>query len=241
VTTGFDLALPLGAIGLYLYDSVRLLYGNEMLFEQRGRTWQVHGGADFLLSGRRPCLPNPLTPGRLLFSARWSPAAASAASVADVAAIARLEATARVLRPVVMTLLVLLIGALPAIALGYGAGRLLLALFALYYGAVVLLLVLLWMRRHDLALSGSAYIALCADALLCAPFAVNLIRKLSLRAQPIPDPFGFAVQHLQPEQRVHAFELMRAQASQNLQMEEPLSPAYTALEAFLALLRSVSG
>ena len=63
-----------------------------------------------------------------------------------------------------------------------GAGLALLAVFAAYYAAVVALLVITSRRRVALGLGTKAYWAIALDCILCPPFAVNLVRKITLQA-----------------------------------------------------------
>ena len=58
----FEVLLPLGALGLYLFDSVLLLYSNEVLFLHSRRRWGFVMSSALLLGGRRLCFVNPLTP-----------------------------------------------------------------------------------------------------------------------------------------------------------------------------------
>jgi hypothetical protein len=70
--TSFEVWLPVGAIGLYLFDSILWLYSNELIFQRRGGKWISAAIPAFLLAGRRVCFPNPLTPGTPQFTVRWS-------------------------------------------------------------------------------------------------------------------------------------------------------------------------
>ena len=50
----FELLLPLGAIGLYLFDSSLLLYSNELLLLHRSRGWGFTEGSALLVVKRGP-------------------------------------------------------------------------------------------------------------------------------------------------------------------------------------------
>ena len=70
--TSFEVWLPLGALALYLFDSTQWLYANELIFLHRGGKWRCAQVPDFLVSGRRVYLPNPLAPATPQFKVRWS-------------------------------------------------------------------------------------------------------------------------------------------------------------------------
>jgi len=53
----FEVLLPLGAIGLYLFDSTLLLYSNELLFARRAGRWTFATSCELFLGGRRVLLP----------------------------------------------------------------------------------------------------------------------------------------------------------------------------------------
>ena len=67
----FEVLLPLGAIGLYVFDSTRLLYSNEVMFFWRSRRWGFAMSSSLLLGGRRLWLAHPLAPAVPQFRVRW--------------------------------------------------------------------------------------------------------------------------------------------------------------------------
>ena len=70
--SSFEVWLPLGALGLYLFDSTAWLYSNELIFVRVGGRWRCVSSPAFLVAGRRVYLPNPLIPGIAQFRVRWS-------------------------------------------------------------------------------------------------------------------------------------------------------------------------
>jgi len=182
-----ELWLPVGAAAFYLYDSCILLWHNELVF-LRGRDWQVSGGSELRLAGRRIFMPNPLLPARPQFVVRWSVADKRAAGQADDPA---LLPALRAPGVIVQLQLVLLL-ALPIVSWTLGAGIVMLGLFALFYLLTLLALALLWPRRARCGLQPRAFWMLALDALACAPFAVNLVRKVAMRHGLAGDPLRFA-------------------------------------------------
>jgi hypothetical protein len=194
--SSFEVWLPLGAIGLYLFDSTLWLYSNELIFQHRGGRWICAGIPAFLVAGRRVYFPNPLTPGTPQFRVRWS----VSDQRTEQETTAGLDEFLHALLPLkylVNTLLVILL-ILPVELFLFGTGTELLVLMAAFYLLIVVTLLCIFRRRRQLRLTGRAFAALCFDSLACSPFAVNLVRKLSLRRSLAGNPVAFAARSFEP-------------------------------------------
>jgi hypothetical protein len=186
-----ELWLPIGAVAFYLYDAVLMLGQNELVYTRAGRGWRVDGGTALRLGGRRLFMPLPWLPQRPQFLVRWS----SGDSRGDTATQhAPLEQALRPIGVVNMLQLVLLV-ALPAALWIDGAGLAALLVFVLFYLLTVVALVLMFRRRETLKLTRRAAWMQALDALACAPFAINLTRKLAMQYGIAADPLVFANQH----------------------------------------------
>jgi hypothetical protein len=194
---GFEVLLPLGAIGLYLFDSILLLYSNEVLLLRRMGRWSFAMSSTLLLAGRRLCFVNPLAPAIPQFRVRWSERDTRREQESED----RLSAFFRALRPVqyMVTALWLLLLALPAELFVFGTGLELLALMAAFYFIILVALGYIYARREALSVSARSFAALAFDSLACAPFAINLVRKLSMRRSLLGNPIGFARRTFDPE------------------------------------------
>jgi hypothetical protein len=171
--------LPLGAIAFYLYDSLLWLYGDELVLIRRGRRWDHAAGSDRLLFRRRLYLPNPLTPQQPLWRACWS-SFSGRDECTNLTALADLDQTLGPMRVLVSVLWLLIVVALPVIALSGAQPAILLALLALVYSVAAIMVAWLWRQRATLGLSARSCRALSFDALACPPFAINLVRKITL-------------------------------------------------------------
>jgi hypothetical protein len=205
--------LPIGAVAFYLYDAAHLLWQNELVYERAGRRWRVEGGSSIRLGGRRLFLPNPLLPHRPLFLVRWT--ATSREPDADDAAaarVAKLEAVLAALRPigVLNQVQVALLCLLPVALWSLGTGIAALTVFAAFYLVTLVALAVVWRRRAALALSTRAFWSLCFDALACAPFAINLVRRICLRHGLGLEPLRFAVRHVDAGTLAQVRELVAA-------------------------------
>src|SRR4051794_6198312 len=176
MTVPFEWLLPLGAVAFYLFDSGSLLYGNELMIELRGRHSRVSSGSRLMIAGRRLYLPNPLTPHALLLQVRWSSTDARGEQPAACETLSR--EFVQGLRPVrwIMSLLaVLLFLVLPLVSMLYGAGAVLLGIFAVAYLLVIAALGTVWARRKVLAVASRRFVGLAFESLACIPFALNLV------------------------------------------------------------------
>jgi hypothetical protein len=203
--TPVELWLPVGAIGFYLYDSLQPLWQNEVLYVRAGERWRFIADSPVRRWGRRLVLPNPLLPQRPLFRVAWSLDDKRAASTPE------LNGFLSALRPIgfiCQLLLALLLLLLPVCWL-LGAGIVLLAQFALYYLLIITALVLVFRRRETLGLRHRAFWSLAFDVIACAPFAVNMVRKLSLRRGLEGDPIAFAAREFDPAPRDALAQLIR--------------------------------
>jgi hypothetical protein len=218
--TPTELWLPLGAIAFHLYDATQALWHNEVLFERAGARWRIAADSPVRRWGRRMVLPNPFTPHRPLFRMAWSTSDARPASDAD------LEPLFRALRPlgVICQLQLVMLLALWPLCWILGAGLTVLALFAAYYLLVIVALVLVFRRRRALALGTRAFWALAFDVLACAPFAINVVRRLSLRHGIAGNPLEFAARHFDAPTRAALDGLIRSRLAESRAAEETASP-----------------
>ena len=226
--TPVEFWLPIGAIAFYLYDSMQLLWHNELLYVRAGKRWRAEGPSDISWLGRRLYLPNPLLPQRPGFKVHWN-------LNDDRAAAAPVPAEfLRALRPIgfIATLLCGLLLLLPLISWTLGAGLVMLLLFAAYYSFILVALGFMVARRRTLQLSGAACAALAFDALACAPFAINLVRKIALRRGIEGEPVTFAGTQFVPAQR----EALRSLLARKIEEAAAGASPSTAQRAQIAAL-----
>jgi len=227
--------LMLLVLGLYLYDSALLLYSNEALLVARGKQrWSAgFGSRHTTLRGRHVYIPNPLLPARALFRLSWQTGAAQAARpdlwAAQRAALACLTVPVCGLAVVVFLLLPL--------ALFGGLGDLPLALaFLLIYLGVLAIVLVLWFKRRQLALTTGRFALLALDLLICPPFALNIMRRLALRQSSREDFVAAARRLLAPADWDAARLELLARLEDELAIEAEDSPRTAALHALRAEL-----
>jgi hypothetical protein len=206
--TPTELWLPLGAATFYLYDSSCLLWQNELLFVRAGLRWRVAGGSELRLMGRRVYLPNPLQPQRAQFLVRWS-LNDPRRETDDAIDLQRMLDALRPVRALVQVMMFLLLVALPLIAWTLGAGIVLLGIFGAFYLAIIAALIVVYRRRGTLHLTRKAFWSLAFDALACAPFAINMVRKITVRRGITGDPIAFASSNFSAAARAQTARLVR--------------------------------
>lgn len=203
--------LPVGAAALYLYDSVVPLWQNELVYQRAAGRWRVLAGPDILLRGRRMLLPNPATPQWPLFRVRWTVGETKQGQQPAIEPAPLLRA----LRPIgaLNLLQLMLLCALPMVLWMVGPAAALLV-FVLFYLLTLGALVLAWRSRSALGLSGKDYSLLMLDVMACAPFAINMTRRLATRHGLAGEPLRFAARHFDDAAVVATGELVSLRVRQ---------------------------
>lgn len=230
-------------VGLYLQDTLLLLYDNEGVLERRGADgYRVHFGLpSFHLAGRNPFVPNPLTPWRFLYRFAWHvdaslPQRPITSSVTPESAEAALQPLYWGMAPIAAGLF----AGLPAcFYLNLGWGPFLCLVGVMYTGAVVML-VELWRHRGRLALRSSLLMGLTFESLVCLPCALNLPRKVSSRLSMAEDLLDAARARLSKPEFSRATEHIVGRIDESLEAAEAGSAEWTALTRYRARLTESS-
>lgn len=168
--------LALALIAIYVLDSVQFLrIGEAVVTTGGGIPSGLSFGSALELGGRRPFLPNPLTPGRPELRVDWS-TSAQGSQAQQVAAEMRQQLA--VVRPIgcIAALCASLIVVLAPLALVSGHERIFVLVVLLSLLCAVAGCALVFLRRRELGLSLGQAVALCAVALVCLPCSGNLAR-----------------------------------------------------------------
>jgi hypothetical protein len=239
VIPSFEVLLPIGAVGLYLFDSMLLLYSNEVLFLRRGSRWSFAMSSALMLGGRRLCFVNPLAPFLPQFRVRWS----EGDTRQEQERVEELNAFLAALRPLqyLVTALLLLLLALPVDLYVFGTGPELLALMAAFYVIILAALVYVYVRRRALGLSAGSFLALAFDSLACAPFAINLVRKLSMRRSLAGNPIDFARQTFDANTFPALIQAICGRVGEEQQREFGQTPRWWELERYRQALAALIG
>ena len=207
-----EVLLAFGLVGVYLLDSAQFLaIGDGVLITRGERLRQVSFGWSFELAGRRPYLPNPLTPFWPELRIQWTSRFPSNTNP-DVAT-SEMQALVTVTRPI--SRLAALAGSfivlVAPVALAVGSEGLFVTSAGISFVLALAACCMLSVRREAVGLSWLQVITMSLVALVCLPCAANLGRAASrhhcwtLAASDIP-ALGFNVSESdQIKHRVSAF------------------------------------
>jgi hypothetical protein len=185
----YEVELLILAVLFYLYDSSVLLYSNEAILTcgSAQRWTATTGWIGFVLAGRSLCLLNPFTPYRPAFRLSWD--------------FNRLEPETKDrewpkraqqfkgIAPLTVTAGIALYLLLPLGMFTEFGRYAVISAVVLLYGSILLALFQL-RRKQILAATGRKHFwGFAFECLACPPFAVNMVRRITLRdriAEPVP-------------------------------------------------------
>ena len=228
-----EAGLMLAAAGLYLYDSALLLYRDEGVASTAGRAgWTVRFGSGIQIRGRYLFVPSPLMPHRPVFRLVWKPEPAAAADRRWTERRTLFEP----LMPLVLGMLVSIFVLVPAGLFLRLGDTMLLAAFAFLYLNILALLGWVALKRASFGLTGRRFAVLAFEALVCSPFALNIVRKISAE-MPVEENLVDAARRLQ---KAHDWEVSRrqilARIDEELDFEDEQSRRASALNLLKAEL-----
>lgn len=203
---------------LYVYDCAVLLHWNEALLATpwKGKWIPLFGSRTFTLQGKEVCLASALLPAVPVFRLGWSPESPGADD-------GDWERFADALRPIQWCALAVFVttNVLFPVALLLRVGDdALLILLALVYASLVGTLILVWLRRTPLALTGRRFASLAFEVLACPPFGANIARRLSL-ARPVREDLVFAARRLLAERQIpETFSEIKVRLHDEMETEE---------------------
>ncbi len=171
-----ELLLAIGIVLVYLLDSMRLLGRREALVERlaQGR-WQLSFGLVRIdLLGRRPAMPNPLRPDRMLWLVRWRLVAVSSGDAAKVAPPAA-DGWARAMGYLCLCLLLVVVVLAPAMLL-LGENLYFAVAIGMGYLFAIAGATLFVIRAAEFGLRRWAAFGMSLISVICLPCAPNLLR-----------------------------------------------------------------
>ncbi|MET0616371.1 MAG: hypothetical protein ABWZ54_01295 [Luteibacter sp.] len=223
--------LLLGVAGMYAYDAALLLYHNEVVFfERRDGRWSFSAGSEFELAGRHVYVPPLFAPTRALLRLRWSSLQAPAGNTPLRGLRAWRVGVAASALPVL--LVALLFAAMPVVLAGPVLG--LLAWMIALYLAIGVAVWRVWRLRRVTGTGGKAFSSMASDALLCAPYAMNLLRKQGMRAADRFDLVSVAHALLDANERARLGQVIRERLQRQIDIEDDGSDRHAQLQTYLA-------
>jgi hypothetical protein len=192
VTISLEILLVLGVIGFYTLDSAMLLYSNELVFLENDNHWNfVSPNSKWHFLRKRLYIPNLLSPDTAQFRVFWSSATENE-QVIDEESLVEFSGSLSFIRLMVMLLLILFFLELPLVLFWFHTDSLLIVLFGFIYFCIFTMLVHIFRNRKKLALSKKNYFLIAFEAIACPPFAINVLRRITLNRFLADDPVEFA-------------------------------------------------
>jgi hypothetical protein len=232
--------LVLGVVGFYMFDSAMLLYSNELAYVQINGRWSfVYPESRRQILGKNPYIPNLLSPDSPLFRVCWSVSMSSEQHEGHEA-LQRFLGALNLLRHFTIVLFALLIVGLPIVLFGFGTGFGFLMLLGFVYITISGMLIQTYRQREELGLSIKAFAKLAFDSLVCAPFALNLVRKITVRRPLAGDPIKLAHQIFDDATFSRLVGVLCNRVDEELEFEDKESPRYEALKDYKNQLTSMA-
>jgi hypothetical protein len=219
-----------GVVGMYVYDAALLLYHNEIVFfERRDGSWSFSAGSEFELAGRHVYVPALLAPHRAVLRLRWSSMQTLSTQASPRGLRAwRIGVSASAL-PVMFVAMVF--AALPVVLLGSVLA--LLGWMVVLYAAIVFAVLRVWRLRKVTGIGGKEFTGIASDALLCAPYSLDLVRKQGLRGADRFDLVSTAHRLLDASERARLADTIRARLQRQMDIEETGSERHAQLTTYL--------
>ena len=227
----FETLLVFGVLGFYLYDSSMLLYINEVVLSRGRRLWQFGcPGNNWLLLGRRLYIPNPLTPDVAIFRLYWTESNQKRQN--DEESLTAFQAAIVPLQYLMMTLFIFFFVSLPLVLFLYGSGQQLLWMFGIIYVNILLILIFVFRNMGILGISNREYFVLSFESLACAPFSLNILRKITLHRSLKTDPIEFAQKMFDNETFNALVNIVSEKINEQLDFVDIDSPRYFSLKLY---------
>lgn len=233
--------LILGIVGFYLFDSAMLLYVNELVIVEKNGKWVVYRPeSGWKMLGKILYVPNPLTPNYSLFCACWLISSAPNEHQEDIEALRQFLDELNPLRYMTFSLFVLLLICLPIVLFKFGICLALLLFIGVIYCTISVMLAHIFRQREKLGLSGKTFAKLAFDSLACAPFALNLVRKITLRRSLVGDPICFSHQVLDADAFAQLVQALCDRVNEEIEFEDEASSRYSELNDFRNRIASMA-
>lgn len=225
-------------LGLYLYDSARLLHSNEgVLAATLGGRWSLHFGAgNYTLRGKEPFLPHPLLPHRPVFPLRWKLQVGAGVPASQRWAPPSF-APYKVLAPFVWLMALSLFGLIPAGLFSRYGNVAIAAGILLFYATALFALAYIWFQRSTLLLTGRQVGTLAFESLTCPPFALNLVRHISWRVAPSEELVSAGRRLLRKDDWTAALPVVIKRVDNAIAWENEGTPRAQALADYQASLK----
>jgi|TARA_B100000929_G_scaffold232346_1_gene188830 hypothetical protein len=231
----FEVLLVLGIIGFYFYDAFMLLSLNELILLKSSKSWSYKFPTlGFQLLRKFPFVPNLLTPNVALFKVMWP-------TKDDHLDLKALDVFIKSLIPIQITeiiLFFLILICLPIVAFIYGSGVKLLIVFSAVYVLIVGALIYIFTQKNNLQLTNNKFVSIAFESIVCPPFALNMVRKITLNYSIPTDPYIFSKKMFDENSCDLFITNLCKLIEENMKFFEEDSHRYIELSEYLCLIKS---
>jgi hypothetical protein len=203
--------LVIGVLGFYLFDSICLLYSNQLVVNESFGKWGfVLPSSNWRFMRKIIYIHNLLTPYNQTFILTWSPNANSLDN--DFKYPSSIGQNLTFIRLSVTILMYLMLVLLPIVLYKFGLGMLALILLITIYLTIINMSIFLYFKRGTLKLSKKEVLSIAFEVISCPPFAINFLRRISLKSSIFEEPIEFAKRNFDNEE----YERFKQQFNQKL-------------------------
>jgi hypothetical protein len=196
MTLNAEAWLAFGILGFYAFDCLSLTDPFRQYFTYSFAHWSFRIPSQSLRLGRRSIdVFNPIMPWQIQLPYSILAKPSKTKQTTDE----NFNSAIRALVPIQIILSIFLLLVLPSALFIVGVGNFFLLMFITVYVCIGIALLKIYLHRSVLHLSASQCLSLAVECILCAPFAVNLIRKIGLLQPDISDVVVFSQQHFSIE------------------------------------------
>jgi hypothetical protein len=172
--------LAAALVAVYLFDSAHFLSVGEALVLTRRRTLRgLSFGGAFELAGRRPYLPNPLTPFRPVFRIDWDLSGSAVSAAREVSEHMQQRLGSLRSLGVLSALCGVSIVVLAPVGLLIGANSMFLAAALVTLALALVAGTLLVLKRRAFGLTAWQAASMAFVAAICLPCSANLVRAVA--------------------------------------------------------------
>lgn len=177
--------IVLGLAGFYIYDSAKILFFNEFYMQKGFRKTFTSKTQTHLFSFLKKylMLPDFIFPHHLCFKVRWTIKDTSDNETTqqnDVSSILKISKTLKKIQFSIYLNTVLCMVLLPIALILKMSYEILAVLIILIYVINIINAIWVFFHRKSLSLTKMKLANLWIDALFCPPFALNILKKISL-------------------------------------------------------------
>ncbi len=240
MSLSFEALLMLGIVAFYIYDSVKLLYSDDLLLLRSHKTWSfAFPGAQWNLRNKLLYIPNPFKPANLIFQTSIA-RNEHTASIEEVEILYRYICALEPIRYLVLILFGLMCVCLPMVVFRFGTGTWFFVTVILIYITILSALVYVYFKRYELNISNKEFIALTFDVVACPPFSMNLLRKISLRYKIQFDPVAFASESFDKDRFNSLLISIKTRLEEKLELLDEGSEKSIELKAYIEKLSEMT-